>query len=210
MAGGGDRTKESHLLRVIAGHPNISDLPRKRTDGGVTLFLQPPRSQQKLNRWLWSSGRSSEYTPCQPLHLIELIEAIMPHTTAAYGFELKILGFAGSLSAWLAGEEGRQSFVMVFSENGTVRTLQFDCPGGSWHQLTQGLDHAGTPYLFYDPFDAPDYTWLSWRRIERSTMERLIEASFESEDFVKSRHASARAGNLDPPATYPASWGVMF
>jgi len=38
--------------------PRYTFLPRKRTDGGVALFLQPSRSQQKLNLWLYSSGRS--------------------------------------------------------------------------------------------------------------------------------------------------------
>ena len=37
--------------------PRYTFLPRKRTDGGVTLFLQPSRSQQKLNRWLILLGK---------------------------------------------------------------------------------------------------------------------------------------------------------
>jgi hypothetical protein len=39
--------------------PRSTFLPRKRTDGGLTLFPQPSRAQQKLNRRLCSSGRSS-------------------------------------------------------------------------------------------------------------------------------------------------------
>ncbi len=39
--------------------PRYTFLPRKRTDGGVARLLQPSRSQQKLNRWKYSSGRSS-------------------------------------------------------------------------------------------------------------------------------------------------------
>jgi hypothetical protein len=98
---------------------------------------------------------------------------------------------------------------MLLSGDGSVRTLQFECPGDTWSQLTERLDAAGTAYLFYDPLDAPDYTWLSWRRIERPTMERLIGERFESVDFVKTR-ASSRARDLEPPSTLPASWGVMF
>ncbi len=133
----------------------------------------------------------------------------MPHMTQAHPFEWKVLCFAQTLAATLAGA-GTCSFLMVLTDQGAVRTLQFEPPQGGWFQITASMDQAGGAYLFYDPFDAPEYTWLSWRRIGRATMERLIGRHFEEADFVKSQPASSWAPDLEPPNTYPASWGVMF
>ncbi|MCZ6755472.1 MAG: hypothetical protein O7E49_09190 [Gemmatimonadetes bacterium] len=131
--------------------------------------------------------------------------------TQAYPFEWKVLNLAQSLSIRLAGERrGHQSFLMVLGIDGSVRTLQFECPEDNWHLLTKRLDRAGTAYLFYDPFDAAEHTWLSWRQIGRSPMERLIGQRFENVDFVKTQHASSRAVELEPANIFPASWGVMF
>jgi hypothetical protein len=134
----------------------------------------------------------------------------MPHMTQGYPFEWKVLGSAESLSTKLAGTQGYHSFLMVLDGNGSVRTLQFECPEDSWHQLTERLDRAGAAYLFFDPFDAPEYTWLSWRHIDRSTMERLIGDRFVDADFAKAQHVTSRAPDLEPPNTFPTSWEVMF
>lgn len=134
----------------------------------------------------------------------------MPHMTQAYPFEWKVLGFAQNLSMTLAGKDGNASFLMVLNDNGAVRTLQFECPKNGWHNLTNRLDESGAGYLFYDPFEAPEYTWLSWRLIDRSTMERLVGNCFEDADFVKTRQAASQAPSLEPPNTFPVSWGVMF
>ncbi len=132
--------------------------------------------------------------------------------TQAYPFEWKVLGFAQDLSARLAGE-GDHTFLMILTGRGVVRSLQFGPSEGHWHQLTAELDRAGPggdAYLVYDPFEGPEYTWLSWRRIERPTMERLIGGAFENADFVKAQPAPWDAPDLEPPGAYPASWGVMF
>jgi hypothetical protein len=57
FVGGGPRARTTHgkadATSPVNGYtPRYTFLPRKRTDGGVTLFLQPSRSQQKLNRKL--------------------------------------------------------------------------------------------------------------------------------------------------------------
>lgn len=137
------------------------------------------------------------------------IETAMPHMTQAYPFEWKVLVFAHRLSEKLAGKPF-VSFLMVFDDKGSVRTLQFEHPENGWHILTKRLNESGAVYLFYDPFDAPEYTWLSWSHIDRSTMERLIEHPFEDADFVKEQHATSRAPDLKVPNMYPVSWGVMF
>ncbi len=133
----------------------------------------------------------------------------MPHTTHAYPFESKVWEFAQRLSQQLAGQ-GHHSFVMVLDAKGVVQTLHFACPDKSWRQFTEKLDQADTPYLFYDPFDAPEYAWLSWARIDRPALERLIGDRFVDVDFVKYRHAASRAPDLEPSNRFPRYWGVMF
>ncbi len=133
----------------------------------------------------------------------------MPHTTNAYPFEGKVGNFAQRLSHQLAGQ-GDHTFLMVLNAEGAVQILHFECPDESWHTLTDKLNKADMSYLFYDPFDAPEYTWLSWSRIECPAMERLIGGHFEEADFVKERHGMSRAPDLQPPSQFPASWGVMF
>lgn len=134
----------------------------------------------------------------------------MPHTTQAYPFEWKVHAFAQRLSAQLAGGQGYDSFLMVLNAQGSVQTLFFKCPEDSWHQVRERLDQAGTAYLFYDPFGAPEYSWLSWRQIDRSTMERLLGDQLQDTDFIKLEHAGSRAPDLERPDEFPVSWGVMF
>jgi len=136
-------------------------------------------------------------------------EGSMPHSTQGYLFECKILGFALGLSEKLTSERRPKSFVLVFDDSGAARHIQFDCPQGGWPVLVDQLVAAKTPYLFYDPFEPDEYTWLAWGGVEKSTMERLIGESFEQADFEKMKFATPRAQTLEP-AEYPISWSVMF
>jgi hypothetical protein len=128
--------------------------------------------------------------------------------THGYPFERKVVGFASRLAARLAGPEAAHGFLMTFDSSGSVRTVQFERPADGWNP--SALEEVATGYLFYDPFDPAEYTWLSWSRIDRATMERLLGEPFTDADFVKDPQATVRSGTLDPPNTYPNSWGVMF
>lgn len=133
----------------------------------------------------------------------------MPHATDAYLFEQKVWSFASGLSRQLAGD-GYHPFVMLLDPTGAVQLIYFECPEQSWHALTDKLDQAGTSYLFYDPFDAPEYTWLSWSRIDQPTMERFIGNRFDESDFEKDQSRMEQAPDLQPQGQFPGSWGVMF
>jgi hypothetical protein len=63
--------------------------------------------------------------------------------------------------------------------NATTRhaqALYFTCPDASWRRLIEKLEQAGTPYLFYDPFEPAEYAWLSWSQVNRATLERLASS----------------------------------
>ncbi len=134
----------------------------------------------------------------------------MPHATMNHPFEWKVLEFAGRLSRLLAGNVRRGSFVVTFDPEGSARSVTFECPDEGWHELTKRLDAEGVPHLFFDPFDAPEYTWVAWSGLSQSTMERLIGAPFEPGAFEPFRAGAGRGPALDPPGTFPTSWGVMF
>lgn len=134
----------------------------------------------------------------------------MPHATMNYPFEWKVCEAAGRLSQLLAGHGGKRTMLIIFNPDGTALSLTFERPEVGWHVLTDRLHDDGVPHLFYDPFDAPEYTWLAWTGIAQSAMERLIGLPFEAADFEPLRVSGMRGKVLAPPGSYPASWGVMF
>jgi hypothetical protein len=131
----------------------------------------------------------------------------MPHSTHAYVFELKVGEFAAQLSRPLTGEA--RTFLIVFGEDGAARSVIFESPTPSWHDFVDELRAAGRPYLFYDPFDLPEYAYLTWHKLEQTVMEQLIGQDFQESDFVRYKELS-RAPALSPANSYPASWAVMF
>src|SRR5215210_2284097 len=102
----------------------------------------------------------------------------MPHTTAAYYFEGKVAEWAARLAYQMTGQHD-STFVMVFGSDDTVRvTLVPRRRGAELLKQERPLEGA-EPYLVYDPFEAPEYCWLSWQGISQEVMERLIGKKFE-------------------------------
>ena len=134
----------------------------------------------------------------------------MPRTTYAYPFEWKVLNFAGDQSSRLTARENPQGFLMQFDEPGSVNRMEFGCPDEGWHVLKQACIDTGSAFLLFDPFDAPEYTWLEWQGIQRATMERLLGEAFEAPDFKKADVSTPAAPDLKPAGAFPDSWSVMF
>ena len=132
----------------------------------------------------------------------------MPHSTYAYPFEGMVLAFAGGLSAQLAGGEADSSFIMLFDDKGSVRSLHFECREESWHKLIEKLEQAGVPYLFYDPFDAPEYTHPELAAHSSSYHGATNWTSLPRRRFA--HRIPWRAREVKPLTEYPVSWGVMF
>lgn len=126
----------------------------------------------------------------------------MPRATVSYPFEWKIHGWALQL-------RGGDGFVVVLGEDGAVvRVVEGDrvsfgnrCVS---HEIMDEVTRGQARWVFYDPFDAPEYAWLQWQGVPRATWERLLGASFAAEDL----HGFGRSrGTLED---VPATWGVMF
>ena len=135
----------------------------------------------------------------------------MPHTTHAYGFEEKVVGFAGGLSARCTAGETVRSFLLELDRGGSVRSLSLEGGSQEWRERASAAGHSGTPHLFYDPLDdGMEYIWLSWQGIAQHVMERLIGQRFEGVDFLPVPAFALRARALDRAGRFPRSWGVMF
>ena len=125
----------------------------------------------------------------------------MPHTTAAFGFEWKVL-------ASLSGRDIPPSALFepaperprawVRTPDGWQREYP---PEDDLARLREGFALSGASYILHDPFDPPEYEWLEWHAVDRSSMERFIGAAFEGSEF---RSANRRT------MAFPADWGVMF
>lgn len=135
----------------------------------------------------------------------------MPRTTHAYGFEAKVDGFAGGLSARFTTGAVMRAFLLVLDRDGNVTSLSFEDGSRGWVERAASAGRAGGHYLFYDPLDdGMEYVWLSWGGIEQPVMERLIGQRFEAADFIPIPAFARRARALDLPGQFPSSWGVMF
>ena len=135
----------------------------------------------------------------------------MPHTTHAYGFEAKVSGFAGGLSARFTAGESLRSFLLEIDSGGNVTSLSFGDGSREWVARASAARRPGNPHLFYDPLGGGmEYVWLSWEGIEQNVMERLVGQQFEEADFLPAPVFARRARALDPEGRFPPSWGVMF
>jgi hypothetical protein len=124
----------------------------------------------------------------------------MPHATCKYQFEWKVFHWATHFSTILTGHP-YDAFFMAFTEAGhTKKIILGDQPETFDHQELEALQQESSSWLFYHPFEGPVYTSIQWQNVDRRTMERLIGANFEPDDFLSS----------DGSVEFPTSWGVMF
>jgi len=97
---------------------------------------------------------------------------------------------------------------MLLHSSGAVRRIFFgDGPRAFDPEMKKALTEANPSWLFYHPFDAPEYTWIEWQNVERTTMERLLGNPFDPLDFG-TVHRSTDA--MEEHIEFPTSWGVMY
>ncbi len=112
-----------------------------------------------------------------------------------------MLEWAGQLAVKIGGVPAR-SFLLVLDDGGGG-ALGFG-DGSQFAETKKDFRAVGRRYIFFDPFDAPEYTWMEWHGITRQMMEARMGSSFEESDFVPVH---------GPPLAekgFPESWDVMF
>ena len=124
----------------------------------------------------------------------------MPHATCKYPFEWKIFSWAAHFSSVLTGDYDN-AFFMAFTEDGlTKKIILGDHPETFDRKELEVLQQEASSWLFHDPFEGPVYTYIQWQNVDRRTMERLMGANFEPNDFVSNGKS----------IEFPTSWSVMF
>ncbi|HEX8700742.1 MAG TPA: hypothetical protein VF815_17990 [Myxococcaceae bacterium] len=122
----------------------------------------------------------------------------MPRSTVKYAFEHGLLGWAQNFRAG-AG------FLVLFGLEGELLEVHEADTGQSGtrlvsHERKAQVTKAHPSWLYFDPFDWPEYAWLEWHRVPRSTLEQMIDQpSLQALRSVK--------GDLPE---IPESWSVMF
>ncbi|MBL9100442.1 MAG: hypothetical protein JNL82_05780 [Myxococcales bacterium] len=114
----------------------------------------------------------------------------MPRATACHPFEWRI-------HAWAVRLRDGAGFLALLDERGDItRVVEADRRSFGNHCVAHAVmttETAAHPrWIYYDPFDAPEYAWLAWQGIVQTTWNRLLDDT------------------LAPPQDIPPSWGVMF
>ena len=132
----------------------------------------------------------------------------MPHATNSYPFESKVFAWANEFARRMTGHNAR-AFILLLDGDGVVRSLHFS--GGQAFDAPEKDRLAATApgHIFYDPFDFPEYGYLSWSGVGRAAMERVTGVTFTSGDFVRLASQAGRSSGREV-SDYPECWGVMF
>jgi len=126
----------------------------------------------------------------------------MPHATAAYLFEYKICGALAAFSVAQFGgdiELPEHGFLMLLDDSGQLQRLVEKQDEAAFASGREGSE----PFLLFDPFEAPQHTYIQWRGLSQGQIENLLHVELSESDFI-SRIDGSR---LMP---FPESRSVMF
>src|SRR5690349_7268294 len=103
----------------------------------------------------------------------------MPHQTGHYGFAYKV-------ASWVGGFRDGKGFFVCLGANGDVtRVEEADGPRGNWTaDRLHALEAECAHWIWYDPFDMPEWFALRWQGVPRAALEALIGQSFTDQDLA--------------------------
>jgi hypothetical protein len=131
----------------------------------------------------------------------------VPHRTCRFHFEGKILSTLRRLLQPLDGLAGSAaSLLLVLNPDSSIEIVIYPKAGQPDARLRE-LETLEASFIFYDPFERPDYEFLKWANVGRDTMEMLMGDAFSADDF------DGQVGFYGPVGdsmAYPKTWGVMF
>lgn len=104
----------------------------------------------------------------------------MPRSTSRHRFEFTVLNGCCALAERLCGGNDRGcGFRAAFDAEGNL--LAAICQPSAPDFRDARLDGAAT--IFFDPFDAPEYTYIAWSGFTRAAMERALSIRFGPHDL---------------------------
>jgi len=103
---------------------------------------------------------------------------------------------------------GGDGFLALFDPAGTITEVymgEADQSGKRLvsHELKERVVQKHASWMFFDPFDWPEYAWLAWHQVPRATLEQMLGEQGEQWRKALSEHAEVFKD-------LPESWGVMF
>ena len=124
----------------------------------------------------------------------------MPHSTVRYLFECRV-------HAWARQLRDGDGFVAIPGEDGSLTvhggTLAWAGKVLVEHSDKDRLTCDAARWIFYDPFEWPEYAWLEWSNVPRPVLERLLGSPFVPADLADPLGTSGMT-------EIPESWSVMF
>lgn len=126
----------------------------------------------------------------------------MPRTTVAHRFEWLLF-------AWAQALRGGAGFLAVVDEGGAIARIH-EADARSFgnrcvaHEVHDAVTRSAARWIFFDPFDAPEYAWLGWQAVPPSAWGPLVRAGLEPPVLAVFADLEALL------AAIPPSWGVMF
>ena len=132
----------------------------------------------------------------------------MPHATNSYPFEMKVFSWANEFARRMTGDNAR-AFILLLDSSGGALSLHFSGRQDFGASEKDRLAATALGHIFYDPFDFPEYGYLSWSGVGRAAMERVTGVTFEAGDFARFAARAGRSASREV-SDYPESWGVMF
>ena len=125
----------------------------------------------------------------------------MPHATNQFPFESKILAWTKIISDSMTDDPHR-AFLLTFDENGWNGDTFFSDGRSFPAGRLESLRVFNKCWFSYEPSGAPAHYVISWKNVQRETVERIMNAEFDEEDFVSQR-TGARI-------EFPQKWSVVF
>jgi hypothetical protein len=114
-----------------------------------------------------------------------------------YQFENNVLLWAFSFCERMTGTTSR-AFIILLSPNGAAGAVYFGQEDGPAPQSFRTLMETNESWVFYDPYDLPEWCWLGWKNLQHATFKRLTG------EFPRDMAGNQALGE------FPTTWGRKF
>lgn len=111
------------------------------------------------------------------------IGAAMPDATNQYPFETKVLEGMSNFAYQLTGKTGLgNGFKAILNGYGCLLSFFGQSEYPDFRERDLGMD----AYFLYDPFEEPEIQYISWSKVSKETLERILNIEFSAEDLQDS------------------------
>ena len=108
--------------------------------------------------------------------------------------------------------DNSDGFLAVSSDDFENVTVHWKNAGGEFGRDQGPPGDAEVTYIFYDPFDAPEYLYIAWQNLKQSVFEDLIGRKLTEDDFGPPIMGNKKGPAKDSPQKkgFQVSGSCMF